>query len=56
MAKWIIMQELEDAHIALPYLIVDGNDEDRAYELSDKLAKENPGFIFWPCLCEEDVK
>ena len=52
--KWIIMQEMEEAHTAMPYLIVD--DEDHAYELSDKLAKENPGFIFWPCLCKEEEK
>lgn len=52
MEKWVIMQELEDTNIAIPYKIV--KDEDRAYELSDKLMKENPGFIFWPCLCEEE--
>ena len=52
MKKWVIMQELEDSNTAIPSKIV--TDEDYAYELSDKLAKENPGFIFWPCLCEEE--
>lgn len=52
--KWIIMQELEDTNSAIPYLIVEG--EEHAYELSDKLCKEKPGFIFWPCLCEEEKK
>ena len=52
MEKWVIMHELEESNTAIPYKIV--KDEDRAYELSDKLAKENPGFIFWPCLCEEE--
>ena len=50
--KWFIMQELEETNIAVPYRIV--KSEDRAYELSEQLAKENPGFIFWPCVCEEE--
>ena len=50
--KWVIMQELEESHTAIPYRIV--SDEDHAYDLSDQLSKENPGFIFWPCLCEEE--
>lgn len=50
--KWVIMQELEESNTAIPYKIV--SDEDRAYKLSDQLCKEQPGFIFWPCLCEEE--
>ena len=52
MEKWVIMQELEDSNTAIPCKIV--KDEDHAYKLSDQLCKENPGFIFWPCLCEEE--
>jgi hypothetical protein len=50
--KWIIMQELEDTDCASPYLIVDS--EERAEELCYKLESENPGFIFWSYLCEEE--
>ena len=50
--KWIIMQELEDTNIATPYKIVD--DEARAEELCIQLEADNPGFIFWSCVCEEE--
>ena len=50
--KWVIMQELEDTDCASPYLIVDS--EERAEELCYQLESENPGFIFWSYLCEEE--
>ena len=50
--KWVIMQELEDTNCASPYLIVDS--EKRAEELCYQLESENPGFIFWSYLCEEE--
>lgn len=50
--KWVIMQELEDSNCAMPYLIV--NTEERAEELCYKLESENPGFIFWSYMCEEE--
>lgn len=50
--KWVIMQELEDTNCANPYLIVDT--EERAEELCLKLESENPGFIFWYYMCEEE--
>ena len=50
--KFIIMQELEDTDIAIPYKIVDT--EERAEELCLQAEKENPNFIFWPCICEEE--
>lgn len=50
--KWVIMQELEDTNCANPYLIVDS--EERAEELCYQLESENPGFIFWSYLCEEE--
>lgn len=50
--KWVIMQELEDSGCANPYLIVDS--EERAEELCYQLESENPGFIFWAYLCEEE--
>lgn len=50
--KWIVMQELEEAHTATPYKIVDT--EERAEELCLQAEEENPGFIFWTYLCEEE--
>ena len=50
--KCVIMQELEDTNTAIPYKIV--NDEERAEQLCKELEATNPGFIFWPCLCEEE--
>ena len=50
--KWVIMQELEDSNIANPYKIV--STEERAEELCPKLESENPGFIFWSYMCEEE--
>lgn len=50
--KWIIMQELEDTNCANPYLIV--NSEKRAEELCYQLESQNPGFIFWTYMCEEE--
>ena len=50
--KCIIMQELEDTNIAIPYRIV--NDEERAEQLCQELEAANPGFIFWSCICEEE--
>ena len=50
--KWVIMQELEDSGCADPYLIVDS--EERAEELCYQLESENPGFIFWSYMCEEE--
>jgi hypothetical protein len=50
--KWIIMQELEDSNCASPYLIVDT--EERAEALCYQLESENPGFIFWTCVCNEE--
>ena len=50
--KWVIMQELEDSNCASPYLIVDT--EERAEELCYKLEAENPGFIFWSHICQEE--
>lgn len=50
--KFVIMQELEDSGCANPYLIVDT--EERAEELCYKLESENPGFIFWSFLCQEE--
>ena len=75
--KWVIMQELEDTNIAIPYRIVNDEEraeqlcqeledtdcanpylivdtEERAEELCYKLESENPGFIFWSYLCEEE--
>ena len=50
--KFVIMQELEDTNCANPYLIVDT--EEHAEELCNKLESENPGFIFWAYMCEEE--
>lgn len=50
--KFVIMQELEDTNCANPYLIVDT--EERAEALCHKLESENPGFIFWSFLCQEE--
>ena len=50
--KWIVMQELEESNIAMPYKIVDT--EERADELCLQAEQENPGFIFWNCICEEE--
>lgn len=50
--KFIIMQELEDTNCANPYLIVDT--AERAEELCYKLESENPDFIFWFDICEEE--
>lgn len=50
--KWVIMQELEDTNCANPYLIVDT--EERADELCYELERDNPGFIFWSFICEEE--
>jgi hypothetical protein len=50
--KWVIMQELEDTNCANPYLIV--NSEERAEELCFELESQNPGFIFWTYMCEEE--
>jgi len=50
--KWVIMQELEDSNCASPYLTVDT--EERAEELCYKLEAENPGFIFWSHICQEE--
>lgn len=50
--KCIIMQELEDTNIAIPYKIV--NNEERAEQLCQELEAANPGFIFWSCVCEEE--
>lgn len=50
--KWMIMKEQEDTDAAYPYESVDTADEaeTRCYELE----KENPGFIFWTLLYEEE--
>lgn len=50
--KWVIMQELEDSNTATPCKIV--NTEEEAEEKCLKLEAENPGFIFWSCVCEEE--
>lgn len=50
--KWVIMQELEDSDTATPYKIVDT--EQRAEEVCLQAEAENPGYIFWPCVCEEE--
>lgn len=50
--KCIVMQELEDTNVAIPYRIV--NDEKRAEQLCQELEDDNPGFIFWSCVCEEE--
>lgn len=50
--KWVIMQELEESNTATPYKIVDT--EERAEELCLQAEQENPGFIFWAYLCEEE--
>lgn len=50
--KWIVMQEMEDTNVATPYKIVDT--EERAEELCLQAEQENPGFIFWTYLCEEE--
>lgn len=50
--KWVIMQELEDSSCANPYLIV--KSEERAEELCYELEFQNPGFIFWYYMCEEE--
>jgi len=50
--KYVIMQELEDTNAATPYKIV--ATEERAEELCLQAEKENPGFIFWSYLCEEE--
>ena len=50
--KWIIMQEMEEAHTAMPFLIMD--DDEKAYDKADELTNTNPGFIFWVCSCEEE--
>lgn len=50
--KWVIMQELEDSSCANPYLIV--KSEERAEELCYELESQNPGFIFWYYMCEEE--
>ena len=50
--KWVIMQELEDSNTAVPCKIVDT--EERAEAMCYRLEKENPGFIFWPYVCEEE--
>ena len=50
--KCIIMQELEDTNTAIPYKIV--ADEERAEQLCLELEADNPGFIFWSCVCEEE--
>ena len=50
--KWVVMQELEDSNTATPYKIVDT--EERAEQLCYEMEKDNPGFIFWPFMCEEE--
>lgn len=50
--KWIIMQELEESHTALPYRIVET--EERADELCCELESKHDGFIYWTYLCEEE--
>ena len=50
--KWVIMQELEDTDTATPCKIVES--ETRAEELCLELEAENPGFIFWTYMCEEE--
>ena len=50
--KWVIMQELEDTNCVNPYLIVDS--EERAEKLCLELESQNPGFIFWAYMCEEE--
>lgn len=52
MVKWVIMQELEDSNTATPCKIV--ATEERAEQLSYELERDNPGFFFWPCACEEE--
>lgn len=52
MYKWVIMQELEESNTAIPYLIV--STEERAEQLCYELEAENPGFIFWCYVCEEE--
>jgi hypothetical protein len=50
--KWVIMQELEDTNCVNPYLIVDS--EEHAEKLCLELESQNPGFIFWAYMCEEE--
>lgn len=50
--KWVIMQELEESNIALPYKIVDT--EERAEELCYQLEKNHDGFIYWSFMCEDE--
>jgi hypothetical protein len=50
--KYVIMQELEDTNIAIPYRIV--ANEERAEQLCEELETANPGFIFWSYVCEEE--
>ena len=50
--KWVVMQELEETNLATPYRIVDT--DERAEEICLQAEKENDGFIFWSCLCEEE--
>ena len=52
MTKWVVMQELEDSNTAIPCYIV--ATEEKAEALCYRLEKQNPGFIFWPCACEEE--
>ena len=52
--KWVIMQELEDTDMPVPYLIVDS--EERAEQLSYELESRNTGYIFYPMVCEEEEK
>lgn len=50
--KWVVMQELEDSNTATPYKIVDT--EERAEALCYEAERDNPGFIFWAYVCEEE--
>lgn len=52
MYKFVIMQELEDTNTASPYKIVDT--EKRAEEICLEAENNNPGFIFWYMICEEE--
>ena len=52
MTKWIILQELEDSDMPMPYLIVET--EERAEELCYELESQNANYIFYAVPCEEE--
>lgn len=49
--RWIVMQELEDTNVAIPYRIV--KTLKQAEKMCTKEEKRNPGFIFWVHPCKE---